>query len=184
MDLLIANEVVAPVLYRHEANLPLWRFHRRAMNDKYGHSLSFIIYTTPVTAEAIYAEIRSDPLLKALVATGKVSQVSYDGTKNINRPQVEDVSDKNWPPIIQKSWPYFIMGVSRTWLGMVSQKADELGNGSSGTTLYAYEKLYRRVEESVDQMWRNDGRHAFFHHLNALFGYQPLVIYERKLMTF
>jgi hypothetical protein len=76
------------------------------------------------------------------------------------------------------------MGVSRTWLGMISQKADELRNESSGATLYAYEKLYRRVEESVDQMWRNDGRHAFFHHLNALFGYQPLVIYERKLMTF
>ena len=109
---------------------------------------------------------------------------TYDGTRKINRPHVEDVSDKSWPTIIQKSWPYFIMGVSQTWLGMISQKADELGEDVSGATLYAYEKLYRRVAESVDEMWRHDGRHAFFHHLNALFGYKPLVIYERKLMTF
>ncbi len=40
------------------------------------------------------------------------------------------------------------------------------------------------MNDAVDDMWRQEGRHAFLHHLNAVFGYQPLVIYEKKLLTF
>jgi hypothetical protein len=36
----------------------------------------------------------------------------------------------------------------------------------------------------VSDLWQEEGRHAFLHHLNALFGYESLVVYEKKLMTF
>ena len=184
LDLLIANEIVAPVFYRHEANIPLWRFHRRAAHDQYGHALSFIIYATPETAEAVYSDIRSDPLLESLIASGRVDRVTYEDTADIKRPAREDVSDKNWPIEIQKAWPSFIMGVSRTWLDLVSQKADEFGRGETPARLPDLDPLYRQVNESIDDLWRKEGRHAFLHHLNAVFGYQPLIIYEKKLQTF
>ena len=184
MDLLIANEIVAPVLYRHEADLPLWRFHRRAVNDSSGHALSFIIYATPWTAEAVYADIRSTLLLDELLSAGKVDRVTYEETAEIKRPERKDVSDDNWPLEVQNAWPYFIMGVSRTWLDLVSLEAEKLGRSETPDRLPELESLYRQVNDAVDELWRQEGRHAFLHHLNAVFGYQPLVIYERKLLTF
>lgn len=184
MDLLIANEIVAPVLERHRSDITLWRFHRRAGHDTYGHALSFIIYASPAAAEAVYAEIRSAPLLKALLTAGRVSRATYDATDKITRPGIGDVSDRNWPPVIQQAWPHFIMGASQTWIDLVAQKADELAPDRGPLSLGDYETLYRKVNEAVDELWRDDGRHAFLHHLNALFGYQPLVIYEKKLLTF
>ena len=29
--------------------------------------------------------------------------------------RLEDTSDQEWPVEIQRSWPYFIMGVSQSW---------------------------------------------------------------------
>lgn len=33
-------------------------------------------------------------------------------------------------------------------------------------------------------LWQNEGRHAFLHHLNALFGYEPILIIEKRPMRF
>jgi hypothetical protein len=184
MDLLIANEILAPVLDRHRLNIPLWRFHRRAGHDQYGHSLSLIIYCSPATAEAVYAEIWSTPLLDTLLSAGRVTRVTYDATDKIDRPGIGDVSDHSWSPSIEQAWPHFIMGASQTWIDLVSQKTDDIVAGKPPASLGQYEALYQRVNEAVDNLWRDEGRHAFFHHLNALFGYQPLVIWEKKLMTF
>jgi len=184
LDPLIANEIVAPVFYRHQADIPLWRFHRRAGHDRTGHALSFIIYASPQAAEAVYADIRSSPLLGELLSAGKVDRVTYEDTAEIKRPERKDTSDDKWPLEIQNAWPYFIMGVSRTWLDLVSQEAEALGRPQTPARLPELEALYRRVNDAVDDLWRQEGRHAFLHHLNAVFGYQPLVIYERKLLSF
>jgi hypothetical protein len=184
LDLLIANEIVAPAIYRHEVDIPLWRFHRRAVHDDLGHALSFILYSTPQTAEAVYAEIRSAPLLDAMTASGALNRVAYDDTSEIKRPHPEDVSDGNWPLVLQKAWPHFIMGASRTWLDLVAKQADALGREQTQARLPELETLYLRVNDAIDDLWEQEGRHAFLHHLNAVFGYRPLVIYERKLLSF
>jgi hypothetical protein len=184
LDLLIANEIVAPVLYRHEAGIPLWRFHRRAAHDELGHALSLIIYATPAAADAVYAGIRAAPLTEALIAAGRIDRVAYEDTTRIERPDLEDVSDEAWPMEVQRAWPYFIMGVSRTWLELVSQKADALAEGGTPAGLPELIGRYRQVNDAVDELWEQQGRHAFLHHLNAVFGYRPLVIYERKLLSF
>jgi hypothetical protein len=36
----------------------------------------------------------------------------------------------------------------------------------------------------VDGLWRGNAQHAWLHHLNALFGYQPVLIREQRLMRF
>ena len=42
--------------------------------------------------------------------------------------------------------------------------------------------LYRNVNDSIDKIWIKDGQHAFLHHLNAIFGYEP--VYIRNMMKF
>ncbi len=127
LDLLIANEILAPALRRREAGIPLWRLHRRAGHDAAGHALSLIVYATPATADALCGDIRSTPLVVALTASGRVDRVTCEDTADLKRPEPQDASDKAWPLEIQKAWPHFIMGVSRTWLDLVSQKAAEFG---------------------------------------------------------
>ena len=53
-DLLIANEIIAPVMESSRANIRLWRFHRRAARDEAGHQFSFIFYASAQTADQVY----------------------------------------------------------------------------------------------------------------------------------
>ena len=50
---LIGGEVIAPVFDRHYQDILIWRVHRRAANDDYGHVFSFIFYSSAVGAQRI-----------------------------------------------------------------------------------------------------------------------------------
>lgn len=86
-------------------------------------------------------------------------------------------SDPAWPASIQREWPSFIMSASRMWLGLVQTEARR----HDTSDLHA---RYRATEEAIDELWFNEGNHAFFHHLSALFGYKPLRVIRRDVMTF
>ena len=43
------------------------------------------------------------------------------------------------------------------------------------------EQTYK-AEKTINAMWYKEGQHAFFHHLSAVFGYEPLLI--RKAVRF
>ncbi len=172
MDLLIAHQVVKPVMDRYGEGIVLWRFHRRASRDKSGHEFSFIFYSTAPDARKIYAAIGSNPIFQQLKAKGLIVQVITDDTSKITRPQIQDTSDPAWSLPIQKAWPYFIMGVSETWLDLISQYADAARD--KPCSLSEMQAFYRKIDSKVEGAWRNEGGHAFLHHLNALFGYGPL----------
>ena len=38
---------------------------------------------------------------------------------------------------------------------------------------------YATVHQQVVSVWENNGQHAFFHHISAVFGYEPLIIHHR-----
>ncbi len=40
-------------------------------------------------------------------------------------------------------------------------------------------KKYDEANESVGGIWIHEGQHAFFHHLNPIFGYEPVIIRNR-----
>ena len=113
-----------------------------------------------------------------------MTAVVVDDTNRIDRPAIEDSSDTAWPPELRRSWPHFIMGASQTWLDLVAAMAEEDGAESSDTSLEGLENKYGRVSRRIDAVWREEGRHAFLHHLNALFAYQPVVVYEKRYMKF
>jgi hypothetical protein len=181
MDLLIAHKTISPVLDRYKNRITLWRFHRRAARDKTGHQFSFIFYSSPETANQIYNTIRSDPLLREMKIAGLISQDIYDDTSVITQPLVEDTSDKNWSSQMKKSWPHYIMGVSKMWLDLITEISAQNFKGKGPSSLQENEAFYEDVNERIKGLWQEEGRHALLHHLNAIFGYEPIIIEKRAI---
>lgn len=175
LDLLLAHQVIVPVLVAHESHLIAWRFHRRAVNDDTGHRFSFIFYAHRAIAEQVYAGVQKDPMLALLKQAGKVRTDSYADTATIGRPLISDTSDPSWSPEIQAAWPIYINGVSQMWLTLIDIHARRLAEGSQERSLAQLEALYQRVNEQVSANWREEGGHALLHHLNAIFGYAPVL---------
>ena len=103
------------------------------------------------------------------------SGVQCGGTTGL--AEVGASSDPLWDPRLAKTWPYFIMGVSQHWLALIEAVEAELPQrGKNGKALPDLLERYRRISREIDELWREQGQHAYLHHLNALFGYQPLLI--------
>lgn len=181
--LLIAEQLLLPVIVEHQAQMPLWRFHRRAGRTPSGHQFSLIFYADETTATQVDEAITAHPLAGWLVDNGMIEKIRFDqrGAEELSR--LELTSDPNWPLEIQRSWPYFIMGASQAWLMLVQETS--AAQPLEGTVDYpALLAHYREVNDRLNAQWRETGQHAYLHHLNAVFGYHPLQIRTDSLMTF
>jgi len=183
LDALLADQVCSPALAEYRSRVYLWRFHRRAARDSAGHRFRLNIYTDPDTAEALYAQIRETAVLLWLESEGQVETLVMTEVDRPQRPPIAQTSDAGWPPEIQASWPYFIMGVSQMWLKLIEEVGAE-DPQPEYSDMAAVIDYYRTVNDRVNTLWREEGQHAYLHHLNALFGYQPLVIRETNLKRF
>jgi len=181
-DTYIALKVIKPIIDSSK-EITLWRFHRRAAADASGHTFSFIFYASRETGDAVYQHINRSAMVKELLNGSHIQRLSFYDSEKPLRPDLENTSDKNWPPELQKAWPYFIMGVSQTWLNLVEQYYAQLDLSGNESVERQLEGL-KTVNSRLDVLWRNYGNHAFLHHLNALFAYQELYIIERKLHRF
>ncbi len=184
LDLFIAHQVISPLLKQHRNEILLWRFHRRAARDTGGRQFSFIFYSTAATAAKIFAAIDADGQIKALKAAGAIDRVICDRPTDITRPNIEDTSDRSWPPAIQKSWPYYIMGASQMWLNLIAETAARDLPDPPPSSLPAIEAFYQKVDQTVTDLWQQQGRHAFMNNLNELFGYKPLIYWQKQYMKF
>jgi len=181
-DLLIAHRVISPVLDRYRKEILLWRFHRRAVRDEAGHRFSFIFYSTAANARKIYAAIESSAVLDQLKAEGVIEKVTLDDTHVITRPGIEATSDRHWSVALQKAWPFFIMGVSQTWLDLISQYAED--GRRKPVSIAETRAFYAEIAQEVEATWKKEGGHAFLHHLNGLFGYGPVNLRGKTEMSF
>lgn len=185
MDDLIAYEVISPALEKHRDQIILWRFHRRGAPDATGHQFSFIFYASPKDAEAVYGSIRSSAVLAALKSRGYVLSDMYADTSKVEQPNIEDTADPKWSLPLKRAWPNFIMGVSEAWLLLISQFAGERSQTGATTSIESLLASYEKVHQAVEKTWQNEGGHALLHHLNAIFGYAPVVISgDAHLMRF
>jgi len=167
---LIGGEIIAPVFERHFKDIQIWRVHRRAANDDYGHVFSFIFYSSAAGAQRIYADLEKNPVLQRLRQEGRVTRVGFDDTSRISRPHIEDTSDRHWSPSVQQTWPALAMGASRMWLDLVGEVADKHADEQD------LEQRYIEVQEDINNIWAQQGQHAVLHHLSGIFAYQPLLI--------
>jgi hypothetical protein len=173
-DIFVAHEIVQPVLDAHRGEIVLWRFHRRAARDGAWHQFTFFFYAPAHTAARVFADLRSRPGLADLKSAGLLREDVYHGAGLPESQRVEGTSDRNWPPVVQATWPWFIMGVSEHWLALV---ALEFARRPPPASPGIDERIQasREVSAAVDAIWRREGFHAYLHHLNAVFGYIPLL---------
>jgi len=176
MDALLADRVVAPVFEQYRGNIRFWRFHRRANRDAAGHRFSFIFYTSGLTAAHIVAAVKRQPSLQKLLSEKQLVRVDYADPLVNDKPHIEDTSDPHWPLMVQKTWPSFIMGASEMWLGLIRELASEAQKNEKKDD----ETLYREVQKQLSDFWREQGQHPLLHHLNALFGYEEMIVIDRK----
>jgi len=173
-DLLLADRVAGPALARHRRDIALWRFHRRAGRDGVGHQFSVLFYSDAATATRMLAELQQHPLLPALVAEGALTRLIAPCGGYESPQAIEGTSDPGWAPQLQRTWPYYIMGVSAHWLALIREVGADLPPPpEQPAELLAH---YARIGERISAVWRGQGQHAYLHHLSALFGYEPLLI--------
>jgi len=173
--LLIAEQLLLPAIMAHEQQLALWRFHRRAARDAAGHQFSLIFYTDAETAAQINHEISTDPLTLWLIDQSMIEKTAFNKRTRQELGLLEQTSDPEWPMAIQRSWPYFIMGASQSWLMLVQEISQDAGLEGN----VSYSRLlshYQQVDRALNARWEEYGQHAYLHHLNAIFGYHPLRI--------
>lgn len=182
LDAMLADQVCAPALGELGSQIRLWRFHRRAGYDEFGHRFKLLVFTDEETAESLYRRIRDESVLQWLESEQLIVSVAMARANQAGLPPIASTSDRSWPPEIQASWPWFIMGVSQTWLSLIQQVTEEQPAEELSTD--AVLEYYRSVNNRVDSLWRNHGQHVYLHHLNALFGYRPLIIRETNLKKF
>jgi hypothetical protein len=182
-DLFIAHRIVAPIIRQGGTDIELWRFHRRCNEDATGHQLSFLFYAPPATAGRINRFVTTNPLVGRLLAAGQIREVLTASIERIDQPGIGDTSDQSWSPVMQDNWPYFIMGVCRMWLGMIDQVSLGL-DSRDAVDLEGMLAHYRQVNEAVTHIWQHESYHALLHHLNAVFGYEAMVYWEKRWKQF
>ncbi|MCK5648037.1 MAG: hypothetical protein KAI22_04085 [Gammaproteobacteria bacterium] len=174
-NLFIAHQVIIPVLDAHHDDIQLWRFHRRAADDNAGHQFSFIFYATQQTAGTIFQQIENNSLVKQLLNEDILERIRLDDITQPKRQNIADTSDRNWSYAIQKSWPYYIMGVSTLWLDLLNQEITKSQLDTS-QAIHLQRVHYKDINEQITRQWKEQGNHAFFHHISAIFGYESLEI--------
>ncbi len=180
MDPMLAHKVVGPALLEYSDRLPLWRFHRRSAPDAAGHQFSFIFFTDAATADALHAWVAGEPLLNSLKQAGLLLDVLHEREGFDRLPRIAATSDPSWSPELQAQWPSFIMGASSIWLGLINETLPEPRDEHE--TLESLLGRYGIANDKVTRIWSNEGQHAFFHHLSAIFGYRAVKI--RKSIHF
>ena len=184
IDLLIAHKIIAPVLYVHANDISMWRFHRRAFRDIEGHQFSMTFYSSRETAAQIFGSLKGDRLLKRLKRSGIILKDIYDDTGKPSAFKIEDTSDGTWAPEIRKSWPFFIMGVCQMWLSLIVQTAESMSGKEKSISVQKSLVFYQRINEAIQTLWREQGCHSMLHHLNAIYGYEPVLVREVYLRRF
>jgi hypothetical protein len=179
VDLLLAHAVVGPVLREHAKEIYWWRFHRRGVRDKVGHQFSFLFYTDSGVASEVMEEIRQNDIFQQALKERIVEKIIFSDPTRPAHPQIEAMSDPHWSRTLQRNWPSYIMGVSTLWLGLID---DEIANTTTqNLNVTRLLEQYRKAETDITSMWREEGQHAFLHHLSAIFGYEPLLIRKEIL---
>ncbi len=167
---LIAGEIISPLMEQTQQKIDCWRIHRRAVQDRTGHVVSFIFYSSQTDAAMIYQLFKNNKLLAKLRNQHMLVKVIYDPLYNNEKTKIADTSDPAWPVKMRSTWPFFMMGVSQMWLEQIRAFKKEPLNESE------MKQSYITIQRKITDLWQHQGQHAVIHHLNSLYAYQPVLL--------
>lgn len=180
VDIFLLDTLVRDVVSAERSALVLWRVHRRFGQDSAGHEFLLQCYTTDQAAQEIDDLLRQHTSRLLLQDNGILEDYHHEK----RGAEIESISQPEWPVHLQKSWPYFIHGASQMLLNLTEQVRVEANPGGILTRLTEAESLYIRLNNELAHIWQQWGSHAFFHHINELFGYVPVIARPSILATF
>jgi hypothetical protein len=177
IDLLLLDTVVREWVDSGPDSIGPWRFHRRAADDKTGHKFELLHYGTAQARDRTAHFVSEHEVVATLLAAGLIRDLfAHDYGAGIDAASAPD-----WPESLARAWPSYIRGASESILQLVDELRDSeppvVGDGFVGEA----EAYYSGIMADLTQVWRDWGSHAYFHHLNGLFGYQPLIARPRHV---
>ncbi|MBN1664889.1 MAG: hypothetical protein JW943_14915 [Deltaproteobacteria bacterium] len=178
LDTLLIDRILAPELYREKDNIALWRFHRRSGNDSAGHRLRFLVYAEESALQRIAGALQQSPLLEQLIRAKLVKNLDAECGSGPESIDVAATSDPNWSPELQHAWPYFAMGVSAALLDLIESERRKFPEQERSVEELL--TMYEQIHKNISRVWLKEGQHGFLHHLNALFGYQPIWLQQNS----
>ena len=188
VDIYLVDLVVRTVVENFKKDITLWRIHRRALRDKSGHELALICFCEQSVANKIHNFIFTNKFLEVAVGFGLIDKFTWEEKSKNNKLNINDLSDKAWPPALQKSWPYFICGTSEMFLELIEQVKITLAleklDIEKLSSLYIAENYFSRLNNTLLSIWKIHGSHAYFHHLNSIFGYAPMIVQLNNIQPF
>jgi hypothetical protein len=143
--------------------------HRRAAPDGACHQFSLLVYASPPTTERLHERFDADPTLRDLQVSRQLRDLIHGCRAEQGTSKVAAASDPGRDPAIQRAWPWFIMGVSASWLALIQELAHELLPAGAGPL-----PAYRAIGARIEGLWAAAGQHAFLYHLSGLCGWRPI----------
>lgn len=174
LDMLLIDTLVRDALMSSPTP-QIWRIHRRYADDKAGHEFAFQCYATSVVHDGIAAIVREHAALRVL----QDAETLREYVETEEGAGVEATSDREWSVPLQAAWPYYIQGVSRMLLELVEHIRESPRPDCTEADFQELESYYSALSGLVLRTWREEGSHAILHHVNALFGYEPVIAQPR-----
>lgn len=171
IDLFLFDTVIRDCLAANLKNLYMWRIHRRGKEDHTGHQFSFLYYSSPEVYDIMKSSIINHKTVEVLQGAHFLRDLLHSH-KGI---EIEATSDSTWSIPLQKAWPYYIMGVSQMALELIANLHDSSRTTLDVSSINDCEIYYTQLMTKLTNVWQNCGSHAFFHHINAVFGYMPVI---------
>jgi len=178
VDIFIIDTIVRDVIFQNKSEIIFCRIHRRWAMDEHGHELTFDCFTNEETAKAIEELINKSNYFEMLRKGGlltkdkKLEKVPKD-TDSIT----SITNDTGWPEQLKEPWLCYINGCCDMFLRLIKNIK---GGKNVPTDIQNAEQFYTKVNSELTIIWQYHGSHAFFHHLNAIFGYVPLLVKPRS----
>lgn len=176
IDIFIIDKIIREVICKKKVDIQLWRIHRRWKNDGSGHEFTLDCFTKEQTANSIEKLIRESEPFKILQEN---SLLADDLNKVPNGKNIHDIADDEstiaWPEELKRSWPYYINGCCKMFLDLIELLRNSSHTDVEEKGISKLESFYTEINNRLIKVWQEHGSHAFFHHINAIFGYEPLL---------
>lgn len=176
VDIFIIDRIVRDVISKKKSEIDLWRIHRRWVRDERGHELRLDCFSGEETGSLMEELIRENGCFKILKDNNLLAKDLAKGTGGSNIHDIaDDISTRNWPMELKKSWPYYIQGCSKLFLYLIEFLTGSIQADFDDKDISKIESYYTKLNNRISEIWQRDGSHAFFHHINAIFGYVPVL---------